>query len=118
MRPSNNPGQVVASGRPQAHHRRAGLPWAVGTLVAASLALGACGSSDGSTATLDMTKIERAIAQSSLAQRGQHAQVSCPSDVPVKKGLEFSCMAKVGEVGTLFVVVEQDSVGHVHYRAP
>jgi hypothetical protein len=117
MRPSRDPDQIIRPERPVALRRRVGLPLVVGTLVAASLALSSCGSA-GSTATLDMEKIERAIAHSSLAQRGQHAQVSCPSDVPQKKGLEFFCTAKVGQVNTAFVVVQRDGFGHVHYEAP
>jgi Domain of unknown function (DUF4333) len=97
--------------------RNVGQSLVVGALVATSLALGACGSSE-STATLNTEKIERAIAKSSLAQRGQHAQVSCPSGVSQEKGLEFSCTAKVGQVSTEFVVVQRDGSGHVHYEAP
>lgn len=86
-------------------------------IVGSSLVLAACGSTE-SIATLNTGKIERAIAQSSLAQRGQHAQVSCPSTVPQMEGLKFSCTAVVGSVSTRFVVVEQDESGHVHYEAP
>jgi hypothetical protein len=85
-------------------------------IVGSGLVLGACGSSE-SIATLNTEKIERAIAQSSLAQRGQHARVSCPSAVLQIKGLKFSCRAVVGSVSTRFVV-EQDGSGHVHYEAP
>lgn len=85
-------------------------------IVGSSLVLGACGSSE-STATLNTEKIERAIAQSSLAQRGQHARVSCPSVVPQMEGLKFSCKAVVGSVSTRFVVVEQDESGQVRYEA-
>jgi len=81
------------------------------------LVLGACGSSE-STSTLNTEKIERAIAQSSLAQRGQRARVSCPSVVPQTEGLKFSCKAVVGSVSTRFIVEEQDGSGHVHYEAP
>jgi hypothetical protein len=93
--------------------------WALAStlIVGSGLVLGACGSSE-STATLNTEKIERAIAQSSLAQRGQHARVSCPSTVPQMEGLKFSCRAVVGSVSTRFVVVEQDGSGHVHYEAP
>jgi hypothetical protein len=90
---------------------------ALALAVGSSLALGACGSSE-STATLNTEKIERAIAQSSLTQRGQRARVSCPSAVPQMRGLKFSCRAVVGSVSTRFVVVEQDGSGHVHYEAP
>ena len=86
-------------------------------IMGSSLLLAACGSTE-STATLNTEKIERAIAQSSLAQRGQHARVSCPSAVPQMEGLKFSCMAVVGSVSTRFLVVEQDGSGHVHYEAP
>jgi uncharacterized protein DUF4333 len=87
-----------------------------GMLVAASLAAAACGSS-GSPTTLNTAKVERAIEHSSLAQRGVHAQVSCPSGVPQKEGLVFSCTAVVGHASTRFVVIEQDDSGHVHYEA-
>lgn len=86
-------------------------------IMGSSLVLAACGSSE-SIATLNTEKIERAIAQSSLAQRGQRARVSCPSAVPQMKGLKFSCRAVVGSVSTRFLVVEQDGSGHVHYEAP
>jgi hypothetical protein len=91
--------------------------WVLALVAGSGLVLGACGSSE-STTTLNTEKIERAIAQSSLAQRGQHARVSCPSAVPQAKGLKFSCRAVVGSVSTRFVVVEQDGSGHVYYEAP
>jgi hypothetical protein len=86
-------------------------------IVGSSLIFATCGSSK-SIATLNTKKIERAIAQSSFAQRGQRARVSCPSAVPQTEGLKFSCRAVVGSVSTRFVVVEQDGSGHVHYEAP
>jgi hypothetical protein len=86
-------------------------------IVGSGLVLAACGSSE-SASTLNTEKIERAIAQSSLAQRGQRARVSCPSSVPQTKGLKFFCRAVVGPVNTRFVVVEQDGFGHVYYEAP
>jgi hypothetical protein len=95
-------------------HRWALVP---ALIVGASLVLAACGSSE-SIATLNTGKIERAIALSSLAQRGQRAQVSCPSTIPQMVGLKFSCTAVVGSVSTRFVVVEQDESGQVHYEAP
>ena len=93
-----------------------GRPLVAGVLVGASLAVAACGSS-GSTTILYTEKIERAIGHSSLAQRGKHAQVSCPSGVHQKKGLVFSCTAVVGRHTTRFVVTELDGSGHVHYEA-
>jgi hypothetical protein len=89
---------------------------AAGVLVAASLAVSACGSA-GSPTILDTEKVERAIEQSSLAQRGKHARVSCPSGVHQKKGLVFSCTAVVAGGSTRFVVTEMDGSGNVHYEA-
>jgi hypothetical protein len=87
-----------------------------GVLGAATLAVTACGSA-GSPTILNTEKVERAIEQSSLAQRGKHAQVSCPSGVHQKRGLVFSCTAVVGQSSTRFVVNELDGSGHVHYEA-
>jgi hypothetical protein len=89
---------------------------ALALIAGPSLLLAACSSSE-SIAALNSGKIERAIAQSSLAQRGQRALVSCPSAVPQMEGLKFSCTAVVGSVTTRFVVVEQDESGHVRYEA-
>jgi hypothetical protein len=89
---------------------------AMALVVVSSLALAACGSSE-SVATLNTQKIERAITQSSVAQRGERPNVSCPASVPQTEGLKFSCKAVVGSVSTRFVVVEQDGSGHVRYEA-
>ncbi len=95
------------------------LPCAVGGIAALGLALAACGSSDSDpSATLNTARIEKAIARSSLEQRGLHARVTCPNDVQQAKGLEFFCEASVGRVETDFVVTQTDGAGHVHYEAP
>lgn len=86
-------------------------------LVAASLAVTACGSSESPT-ILNTEKVEQAIEESSLAQRGTDAEVSCPSGVHQQKGLEFSCTAVAEGVSTRFVVTQQDDSGQVHYEAP
>jgi hypothetical protein len=52
-----------------------------------------------------------------MAQRGQQADVSCPSGVHQQKGLVFSCTAMVGRNGTRFVVTELDGSGRVRYEA-
>jgi hypothetical protein len=102
--------------RPTVRARWLGRSSVAGVVVAASLAVTACGSS-GSTTILNTEKIERAIEHSSFAQRGKHAQVTCPSGVHQKKGLVFSCTAVVGGSSTRFVVTELDRSGHVHYEA-
>ena len=85
-------------------------------LAATSLAVTACGSS-GPPTILNTEKVERAIEQSSLAQRGRHVQVSCPSGVHQKKALVFSCTAAHDTGPTRFVVTQLDDAGHVHYEA-
>jgi hypothetical protein len=94
----------------------------IGGVLAATVALGACGSSGSedsdSERRLDTQKVERAIVQSSLTQRGQRPRVSCPTDVVQEEGGEFSCIAEVGQVSTRFVVVQKDDDGNVHYEAP
>jgi hypothetical protein len=102
--------------RPARPNRLRRCSLAAGVLVAASLAVTGCGSS-GSPTILNTEKVERAIEQSSLAQRGRHAQVSCPSGVHQKKGLVFSCTAVVAHSSTRFVVTEMDGSGNVHYEA-
>jgi hypothetical protein len=108
---------MLSPEHPALHDRWLGGLSVTAILVGASLAVAACGSS-GSTTILNTEKIERAIEHSSLAQRGKHAQVSCPSGVHQKKGLVFSCTAVVGRHDTRFVVTELDGSGHVHYAAP
>lgn len=93
------------------------LTFTAGCIAALGLTLAACGSSDP-TAMLNTTKIEKAIARSSLEQRGLQALVSCPSDIHQAKGLSFSCVASVGQVDTTFVVTQTDGAGHVRYEAP
>ena len=82
----------------------------------AGLALSACGASDPPT-ILNTERVERAIEQSSLAQRGAQPRVSCPSGVHQKAGSTFSCIAKLGHASTRFVVTQLDGSGQVHYEA-
>jgi hypothetical protein len=102
--------------RPGVASRWLGRSLLAGGLVAASLAATACGSS-GAPTILNTEKVERAIEQSSLAQRGKHAQVSCPAGVHQTKGLVFSCTAVVGRGSTRFVVTQLNGAGRVHYEA-
>jgi hypothetical protein len=95
-----------------------------------SLALTACGSSGSSITAarssagssvrfvaLNTQKVERAITQSSWAQRGVHVRVSCPSRVQQQKGLVFYCTAVYGASRTPFMVTEVDGASDVHYVA-
>jgi hypothetical protein len=115
--------------------RARGYSSVAGILVAASLALSACGASGpsagssspngGSSAStvslharvLNTAKIERAIANSALTQRGKHVRVACPSRVIQRKGFVFHCTAYYGHSTTPFAVTELDGLGNVHYAA-
>jgi hypothetical protein len=87
-----------------------------GALVATGLVLSGCGSPEAPT-ILNTEKVERAIEVSSLAQRGTHAQVTCPSGVHQTKGLVFHCTAVIDGGSTRFVVNQLDAAGRVHYEA-
>ena len=111
--PPLNPGYAA---RPR---RWLGRSAALSVVVAATLTVTACGSDEAPpVVTLDTEKVERAIEQSTLDQRGTLAQVSCPSGVPQREGWEFSCTALAGRSSTKFVVTELDGSGNVHYEAP
>jgi hypothetical protein len=85
-------------------------------LAAACVAVAGCGQSASPT-VVDGARIERAIAKSSLDQRGLNARVTCPRDVRQKKGRSFSCTAVVGRRSTRFEVTQVDGHGRVHYEA-
>ncbi len=90
---------------------------ALGVLVAAGLAAAGCGKADPPPTILNTEKVERAIEASSWAQRRKRVNVSCPSGVHQKKGLEFSCTAFGKKDNTRFVVTQRDGAGRVHYEA-
>jgi hypothetical protein len=81
-----------------------------GLIATAGVGATACGSTEPPT-ILDTEKVERAIEHSSMAQRGQRAQLSCPSGVRQEVGLVFSCIAVVGATSTRFVVTQVDDAG-------
>jgi hypothetical protein len=103
--------------RPTGRRRRCGCSGVVGLLVGASLGIAGCGQS-AAPVILNTEQVERAIEQSSLAQRNKHVNVSCPSGVHQKKGLTFVCTAVFRGGHAQFVVTELDNAGHVHYEAP
>lgn len=84
------------------------------SVLVASLALAACGSS--APTILNTEKVERAIEQSSVEQRDTRPRVSCPSGVHQEKGLTFSCTATVGRGQTEFVVRQVDGSGEVSFE--
>jgi hypothetical protein len=88
-----------------------------GALVAATLAISSWVGGDDPT-ILNTEKVEQAIEDSSLAQRGARADVVCPDGVHQKEGLEFNCTAAADGGSTRFVVTQLDDAGQVHYEAP
>jgi hypothetical protein len=86
-------------------------------LAAASFAAAGCGGSSASPTILNTETVERAIEQTSLAQRNQTAHVTCPSGVHQKKGLVFHCTATVKGNDTQFTVTQLDGDGRVRYEA-
>jgi len=110
MRSASDPAIVVSGW----HVRRRPV---AGVLVAASLAVSGCGSSPPPT-ILDTEKVERAIERSSLAQRRQRVDVTCPSGVRQQRGKTFSCTAVGARGNTRFVVTQLNDSGRVHYEAP
>jgi hypothetical protein len=85
-------------------------------LVACGVAAPACGDSAGPT-ILDTEKVERAIERSSLQQRGRETHVSCPSGVPQREDLSFTCTASLPGASAEFVVTQLDGAGRVRYSA-
>jgi hypothetical protein len=86
--------------------------------------LSACGSTQpqpynsSSQQYLDTSRVELAIEQSALSQRGQHAHAYCPLKVPQIKDQRFTCIAYTTRVApTIFTVVQIDSQGNVQYTA-
>ena len=84
---------------------------AVGML--AVVCVSACGSS---TRTLDSAKVERAIANSILDERGLYTTVACPSKVVQQAGHVFTCTARL-DVGTYSVkATETGGSGQVRFQ--
>lgn len=87
-----------------------------GLIAASSLAVIACGAADPPV-ILDTEKVERAIEQSNLAQRGRRTDVSCPSGVVQKKGVGFTCIATYRGGRARFTVTQTNGAGRVFYEA-
>jgi hypothetical protein len=128
MRSQPRPNATVPPRHRAIASRRFGGSLATGVLIAATFTLSACGSSGTPTGAkssgapasltiLNTEKVERAIEQSSLTQRGKRPQVSCPSGVHQQKGLVFTCTAVVKRDSTRFLVTQLDGSGQVHYEA-
>jgi hypothetical protein len=66
-------------------------------------------------ATLNSPRVAKAIERSILASRHLRATVSCPSNVPQRKGFHFVCLATTKSGQTPFVVTEVNGAGYVTY---
>jgi hypothetical protein len=95
---------------------RGGRRLALGALGAAAV-IGMVGPGCGSSSqrTVDSAALERAVAATILGERHVQAAVQCPSNVPMRAGLAFTCTARL-DVGTYpIAVTEKDDQGHVRY---
>lgn len=73
-------------------------------------------STSGNPPTLNTVTVEHAVAASILTQHHINASVSCPSKVPRKTGVVFTCTASLN-VGTYPVsVTETNNSGRVKYQ--
>jgi Domain of unknown function (DUF4333) len=107
---SSSSAGAQAGGRAPAGAARA-LGFAVAALAAGSLA--GCGAA---ATALNSVRVERAIADSILRERGLFATVTCPADVPQQAGRTFTCRARL-DVGTYpLAVTETNGSGHVRYE--
>jgi len=121
MQSDNNHKPCGGSLRTAAGHGWLGRSMFAAAVLGASLGISACGSSAkpaASATILNTRKVEQAIANSALAQRGERALVSCPAGVHQTKGLVFSCTAVVGHTSTRFVVdkVIENEITNKHHK--
>jgi len=77
------------------------------------LLLGGCGSH---TQTLDTAAIERAIAQSILAEHNARTHVECPREVRREAGVIFRCTARLDVGAYPVLVTETNDGGRVSYE--
>lgn len=109
--------------------RRAVLA-AAGTISLGAI-VGGCGSSTHKRAAkpvvkLNTSRVAEAIVQSIQKEKHLTATVSCPPDVPQKKGRDFTCVAttytkahgKKTAVHTAFTVNQINDLGNVYYSSP
>jgi hypothetical protein len=90
--------------------------------------VGACGSSSHGkrVVKLDTKRVAQAIVDSIKQEKNLKATVSCPPDVPQKKGSSFKCTAttytttngKKTPVYTAFTVNQINDRGNVYYSSP
>jgi hypothetical protein len=87
--------------------------YGLATAVLVVPSLSGCGKSQP---TLNTVTVEHAVAASILAQHHLYTTVHCPSNVPRKTGVVFTCTASLN-VGTYPVsVTETNSKGYVKYQ--
>ena len=92
------------------------------TVLCAGL-LAACGDDDNkkpepAAKTIDAQHVARSIEDTIAGERNITAKVTCPAGVEQKKGVKFTCTAKVkGEADTPFEVTVTDDAGAVDFVA-
>ncbi len=94
--------------------RRAWPSSVIPALLAVS-SLAGCGSAGPTMGTVG---VERAIADSILAQHGLRARVSCPPRVPRRTGYAFTCTAAFTVGSYPVTATVTTAAGHVRYENP
>jgi hypothetical protein len=94
--------------------RRAWSSSVIPALLAVS-SLAGCGSTGP---TMRTAGVERAIADSILAQHGLRARVSCPPRVPRRAGYAFTCTAAFTVGSYPVTATVTTAAGHVRYANP
>jgi hypothetical protein len=88
--------------------------WLIAGALVAATALTGCGGTSP-VVILNTEKVERAIQQSIVRERGLESNVSCPSGVHQVRGVTFICTAQLQHGTTPFVVKQVDGRGDVTY---
>jgi hypothetical protein len=117
-RPPTTPAPAATAAPARTVHRRAHAARTTLAAAAAAAVLAALLSGCGSSAKLNTSTVEHAIAASILAQRHAHVTVACPSNVAQRAGVVFTCTANL-QAGKYPVTVTQlNNIGYVRYRNP
>jgi Domain of unknown function (DUF4333) len=85
-------------------------------LLFAAFVLCGCDPNLGVGSVLNVPRVIGDITRQTRLQAGVPAQVTCPEEVPLKRGETFTCDAHFAVGHVHFTVVQTDDEGHVHYE--
>ncbi len=110
--PKEAAGRLAGLGSSPRRRRYAALSIAASV---AAVSVAGCGSSD--PRYLNVTRLERSIAQSVLVEHHVYSRVACPSRVPQAKGHSFVCHAMLNAGSYRIPVTQTDAGGHVRWAS-